>query len=255
MAHSLILSTQKTGSFGLSKNETAILQAQKSIQVRQMTNEQLEQFAKNILTYVKTKLDLKPIAEAEETAKILVLMDDIKEHPNLTKDEVTLALKNGLNGKYLGKESFVHFNSSNFNIWLQKFEIEKVEAMKIIPKVEEEETKPVPSKEEILKDVIEATNGYADIIEMKLKEDDSHNWILGGLNYFYDDLVLLGVLSFNTEQKKAIVRDVRLKHPRLPEEDLSNYCKKYGYIAFVEQLAKSNQRLDSKGNIINKINK
>ena len=176
-------------------------------------------------------------------------MDDISEHPNLTKDEVILALKNGLNGKYLGKESFVHFNSSNFNIWLQKFQVEKVEALKNIPK-QEEEVKPLPSKDEILKDVIDTTNMYADIVKVKLDKEESHNWILGGLNYFYDDLVLLGTISFNTEQKKAILGDVRLKHPRLSGDELTEYCKKYGFIYFCEYLAKSNQRLDNEAKIV-----
>jgi len=252
MAHSIIHSGSISNNkqFGLSKEENAVIKAFDSKQIRELSENDISSLADRIWLITKTKLDLNPKSANDEKAKVMILMEDIRDYPNLTIDDVMNALKNGLNGKYLGKESFVHFNSSNFNIWMSKYQLEKNQIIQSINyKQDEDVEKNVYDQHKEIMMTIKATNEY--IKEYKYSEDNqnSFNWYLSGLNYLYDDLVLVGALSFNTEQKKRIVEDVKSDRPSAQGEDLKKWCKIYGYIYFVKMMAKMNQYIDKNGKI------
>lgn len=252
MAHSIIRSGSISNDkqFGLSKEENAVLKAFNSKQIRELSENDISSLADRIWLITKTKLDLNPKSATDEKAKVMVLMEDIKDYPNLTIDDVMNALKNGLNGKYLGKESFVHFNSSNFNIWLSRYQSEKNQIIQSINyKQEEDVVENVYDQDKEIKMTIEATNGYIREYKNSEENQNSFNWYLSGLNYLYDDLVLVGVISFNTEQKKGIVENVKSDRPSAQGDDLKKWCKIYGFIYFVKMMAKMNQYIDNKGKI------
>ena len=120
MEKSIALSTSLNSKF--SRSESEVVEATKAKLISSCTDEELIHLSSKLISAVKFKLGLNTINNIEEEVQIELLVLDLRDFNYLTIQEVSLALKRGLNGEYLNpNENQVYFNSSNFVIWIKKY--------------------------------------------------------------------------------------------------------------------------------------
>jgi hypothetical protein len=233
---------------GMSRYEKEIVEAQTSLKIISLTDQDLMNVAMRSISLAKIKLGSKPLPDAEHKALVLVLMEDIKSFGQLSIDEINLALKRGLNGDYNSAgNDVIFFSPSNFVQWIKKFQEQKREVMKIVRQKEVEPVKPIPSDADLKMAAINSANMYAQEMMRCQEKSIKMNWIAGGLHVLYDYVVQFGIYEAHPEDKKRIYATLLPKYQ--DKNELIIACKTKCYQEFIENLADFKAYLTETGEI------
>lgn len=225
--------------------QNKIIQAQASTKLMLMLPSQKTDLATQIWAIAKMKLSLRSENQNEDMAQIVILTDDLELFGNLTKDEIMIGLKMGLNGEFLNKDQQVFFNSSNFVQWIRKYierkQIELAELAKL-PKMET--PKDPPSKDELKMMAINNANGHADLMVKMGKE---FKWFAWGYYQLYDHLVEFGLYECPESDKNRI--KAKIYKPNLNEIELEALHKSAYYQEFIQSMVNMDVRFDQNGQL------
>jgi hypothetical protein len=231
------LTIHSTSAIGhkFTKADLEIIEASKLPLIKTISDEHLITLATKVLSLAKFKLGLNGISAADEQANVLMLLQDIKDFPAYTEQDVLIATKRGLNGDYLKEsETNVFFNSSNFVRWLKFYSMDKRQVIGMIQKTYVEQPPlPVPSDDQLRKQVIETLNDYIDTI----KKNPDYKFPYGGLHHLYDIAKKFGIIQVEPEAKEKIWN--RLNHI----SDMSikiTMAKSDSYIYFIHKMIREN---------------
>lgn len=234
---------------GLSRHEKDVVEAQTSLKISSLAEQDLMNLAMRSISLAKIKLGSKPLPDDEHKALVLVLMEDIASFGHLSIDEINLALKRGLNGEYNSAgNDVIFFSPSNFCGWVRKFIEQKNEVMRKVAnaKVVEPE-KPKPSDADLKMSAINSANMYAQEMMRCQERSIKMNWIAGGLHVLYDYIVQFGIYEASVEDKKRIYTTLL---PKFQDKDeLIMACKAQCYREFIENLADFKAYLSETGEI------
>lgn len=201
-----IHSTSAIGKY--TKADLEIIEASKLPLIKTINDEHLITLATKVLSLAKFKLGLNGISASDEQANVLMLLQDIKEFPAYTEQDVLIATKRGLNGDYLKEsETGVFFNSSNFVRWLKFYNMDKRQVIGMIQNTYVEQPPlPVPSDDEFRKQAVDVLNDYIDTI----KKNPQYKFAYGGLHHLYDIARKFEIIFLNGDEKEKIWK--RLNH-------------------------------------------
>ena len=234
---------------GLSRYEKDVVEAQASLKVSSLTEQDLMNLAMRSISLAKIKLGSKPLPDDEHKALVLVLMEDIASFGHLSIDEINLALKRGLNGEYNSAgNDVIFFSPSNFCGWVRKFIEQKNEVMRKVANAKVvEPAKPVPSDADLKMAAINSANMYAQEMMRCQERSIKMNWIAGGLHILYDYIVQFGIYEASGEDKKRIYSTLLPKYQ--DKDELIMACKAQCYREFIENLADFKAYLTETGEI------
>jgi hypothetical protein len=232
-----IHSTSAIGKF--TKADLEIIEASKMPLIKTINDEHLITLATKVLSLAKFKLGLNGISASDEQANVLMLLQDIKEFPAYTEQDVLIATKRGLNGDYLKEsESSVFFNSSNFVRWLKFYSMDKRQVIGMIQNTYVEQPPlPVPSDDELRKQAVDVLNDYIDTI----KNNPQYKFAYGGLHHLYDIARKFEIIFLNAEEKEKIWK--RLNHVT----DMSiriTMAKSDSYVYFIHKMIRENRIIE-----------
>ena len=232
----------------LSRYEKDIVEAQTTLKVSSLTEQDLMSLAMRAISLAKIKLGSKPLPDNEHKALVLVLMEDIKSFGQLSVDEINLSLKRGLNGDYNAEgNDVIFFSPSNFVQWIKKFMEQKKEVMRIVRQKEIEPPAPVPSDADLKMAAINSANMYAQEMMRCQERSIKMNWIAGGLHVLYDYIVQFGIYEASAEDKKRVYATLLPKYQ--DKDQLIMACKAQCYREFIENLADFKAYLTETGEI------
>jgi hypothetical protein len=234
---------------GLSRHEKDVVEAQTSLKVSSLTEQDLMNLAMRSISLAKIKLGSKPLPDDEHKALVLVLMEDIASFGHLSIDEINLALKRGLNGEFNSAgNDVIFFSPSNFCGWVRKFIEQKNEVMRKVANAKiVEPVKPIPSNADLKMAAINSANMYAQEMMRCQERSIKMNWIAGGLHVLYDYIVQFGIYEANVEDKKRIYSSLLPKYQ--DKDELIMACKSQCYREFIENLADFKAYLTATGEI------
>lgn len=246
MEKSIALSTSLNSKF--SRSESEVVEATKAKLISSCTDEELIHLSSKLISAVKFKLGLNTVNNIEEEVQIELLVLDLRDFNYLTIQEVSLALKRGLNGEYLSpNENQVYFNSSNFVIWIKKYLQSKTDTMKKITNSGFSESEPsqAPSDSVLKAQAIQTLNFYADSIQKAQDQEKKFNWIAGGLHVLYDIADSFSLIKLSREEKLEIFN----KHMAFFKDvdKAKQASKSDGYKKFVHNLVDFGCRIDDNG--------
>jgi len=233
----------------LSASEMQIYNAQLSPRLSTLQPSDKTKIAMEVYLLAKIKLGLNSPSPEEEQATISILLDDLENFNTLTKDEIIIAHKKGLNGEFLGpKDNQVFFNSSNFVQWVRKYEENKRAVMgKIANAKQEQETLEEPSEEVLKLQAINIANMYADQLSKSKSVGETFKWA-GGLNHLYDYAKKFKLLVMTEEQRAKLIAKFKDKFDN--EAEFVAACKTQAYKDFIISLVDFNARFDENGNYL-----
>jgi hypothetical protein len=240
-----LIKIHSPSAINISNLQNKIMQAQASTKLMLMLPSEKTDLATQIWAIAKMKLSLRSENQNEDMAQIVILTDDLELFGNLTKDEIMIGLKMGLNGEFLNKDQQVFFNSSNFVQWIRKYiERKQVELAELSKLPKMETIKPVPSDHELKMMAINNANDHADLM-VKMGKD--FKWIAGGLYQLYDYLVKFGLYECPESDKNRI----KLKNyiPSLSEIELDATYKSAYYKEFIQSMVNMDVRFDQNGQL------
>jgi hypothetical protein len=234
---------------GLSRYEKDVVEAQTSLKISSLTEQDLMNLAMRSISLAKIKLGSKPLPDDEHKALVLVLMEDIASFGHLSIDEINLALKRGLNGEFNSAgNDVIFFSPSNFCGWVRKYIDQKNEVMRKVANAKVvEPAKPVPSDADLKMAAINSANMYAQEMMRCQERSIKMNWIAGGLHVLYDYIVQFGIYEASGEDKKRIYSSLLPKYQ--DKDELIMACKSQCYREFIENLADFKAYLDANGQI------
>jgi hypothetical protein len=234
---------------GLSRHEKDVVEAQTSLKISSLTEQDLMNLAMRSISLAKIKLGSKPLPDDEHKALVLVLMEDIASFGHLSIDEINLALKRGLNGEFNSAgNDVIFFSPSNFCGWVRKFIEQKNEVMRKVANAKVvEPAKPVPSDADLKMAAINSANMYAQEMMRCQERSIKMNWIAGGLHVLYDYIVQFGIYEASGEDKKRIYTTLLPKYQ--DKDELIMACKSQCYREFIENLADFKAYLTATGEI------
>jgi hypothetical protein len=234
---------------GLSRYEKDVVEAQTSLKISSLTEQDLMNLAMRSISLAKIKLGSKPLPDDEHKALVLVLMEDIASFGHLSIDEINLALKRGLNGEFNSAgNDVIFFSPSNFCGWVRKFIEQKNEVMRKVANAKVvEPAKPIPSDADLKMAAINSANMYAQEMMRCQERSIKMNWIAGGLHVLYDYIVQFGIYEANVEDKKRIYSSLLPKYQ--DKDELIMACKAQCYREFIENLADFKAYLTATGEI------
>jgi len=234
---------------GLSRHEKDVVEAQTSLKISSLTNQDLMNLAMRSISLAKIKLGSKPLPDDEHKALVLVLMEDIASFGHLSIDEINLALKRGLNGEFNSAgNDVIFFSPSNFCGWVRKFIEQKNEVMRKVANAKVvEPAKPIPSDADLKMAAINSANMYAQEMMRCQERSIKMNWIAGGLHVLYDYIVQFGIYEASGEDKKRIYSTLLPKYQ--DKDELIMACKAQCYREFIENLADFKAYLTEDGQI------
>jgi hypothetical protein len=234
---------------GLSRYEKDVVEAQTSLKISSLTEQDLMNLAMRSISLAKIKLGSKPLPDDEHKALVLVLMEDIASFGHLSIDEINLALKRGLNGEFNSAgNDVIFFSPSNFCGWVRKFIEQKNEVMRKVANAKVvEPSKPKPSDADLKMAAINSANMYAQEMMRCQERSIKMNWIAGGLHVLYDYIVQFGIYEANVEDKKRIYSSLLPKYQ--DKDELIMACKSQCYREFIENLADFKAYLTETGEI------
>ena len=240
-----LIKIHSPSAINISNLQNKIVQAQASTKLMLMLPSEKTDLATQIWAIAKMKLSLRSENQNEDMAQIVILTDDLELFGNLTKDEIMIGLKMGLNGEFLNKDQQVFFNSSNFVQWIRKYierkQLELAELAKL-PKMET--IKPVPSDQELKMMAINNANDHADLM-VKMGKD--FKWIAGGLYQLYDYLVKFGLYECPESDKNRIKSKNYVSS--LSEIELDATYKSAYYKEFIQSMVNMDVRFDQNGQL------
>jgi hypothetical protein len=233
----------------LSRHEKDVVEAQTSLKISSLTEQDLMNLAMRSISLAKIKLGSKPLPDDEHKALVLVLMEDIASFGHLSVDEINLALKRGLNGEFNSAgNDVIFFSPSNFCGWVRKFIEQKNEVMRKVANAKVvEPAKPIPSDADLKMAAINSANMYAQEMMRCQERSIKMNWIAGGLHVLYDYIVQFGIYEANVEDKKRIYSSLLPKYQ--DKDELIMACKSQCYREFIENLADFKAYLTATGEI------
>ena len=240
-----LIKIHSPSAINISNLQNKIVQAQASTKLMLMLPSEKTDLATQIWAIAKMKLSLRSENQNEDMAQIVILTDDLELFGNLTKDEIMIGLKMGLNGEFLNKDQQVFFNSSNFVQWIRKYiERKQVELAELAKLPKMETFKPVPSDKELKTMAINNANDHADLM-VKMGKD--FKWIAGGLYQLYDDLVKFGLYECPESDKNRIKSKNYISS--LSEIELDATYKSAYYQEFIQSMVNMDVRFDQNGQL------
>jgi hypothetical protein len=240
-----LIKIHSPSAINISNLQNKIMQAQASTKLMLMLPSEKTDLATQIWAIAKMKLSLRSENQNEDMAQIVILTDDLELFGNLTKDEIMIGLKMGLNGEFLNKDQQVFFNSSNFVQWIRKYiERKQVELAELAKLPKMETIKPVPSDQELKMMAINNANDHADLM-VKMGKD--FKWIAGGLYQLYDDLVKFGLYECPESDKNRIKSKNYVSS--LSEIELDATYKSAYYQEFIQSMVNMDVRFDQNGQL------
>ena len=240
-----LIKIHSPSAINISNLQNKIVQAQASTKLMLMLPSQKTEIASQIWAIAKMKLSLRSENQNEDMAQIMILTDDLELFGNLTKDEIMIGLKMGLNGEFLNKDQQVFFNSSNFVQWIRKYiERKQVELAELAKLPKMETIKPVPSDQELKIMAINNANDHADLMVKMGKE---FKWIAGGLYQLYDYLVKFGLYECPESDKNRIKSKNYVSS--LSEIELDATYKSAYYKEFIQSMVNMDVRFDQNGQL------
>jgi hypothetical protein len=240
-----LIKIHSPSAINISNLQNKIVQAQASTKLMLMLPSEKTDLATQIWAIAKMKLSLRSENKNEDMAQIVILTDDLELFGNLTKDEIMIGLKMGLNGEFLNKDQQVFFNSSNFVQWIRKYiERKQVELAELAKLPKMETIKPVPSDQELKMMAINNANDHADLM-VKMGKD--FKWIAGGLYQLYDYLVKFGLYECPESDKNRIKSKNYVSS--LSEIELDATYKSAYYKEFIQSMVNMDVRFDQNGQL------
>jgi len=240
-----LIKIHSPSAINISNLQNKIMQAQASTKLMLMLPSEKTDLATQIWAIAKMKLSLRSDNQNEDMAQIVILTDDLELFGNLTKDEIMIGLKMGLNGEFLQKDQQVFFNSSNFVQWIRKYiERKQVELAELAKLPKMETIKPAPSDQELKMMAINNANDHADLM-VKMGKD--FKWIAGGLYQLYDYLVEFELYQCPEADKNRI--KAKIYKPNLNEIELEATYKTEYYKEFIQSMVNMDVRFDENGQL------
>jgi hypothetical protein len=240
-----LIKIHSPSAINISNLQNKIVQAQASTKLMLMLPSERTEIASQIWAIAKMKLSLRSENQNEDMAQIMILTDDLELFGNLTKDEIMIGLKMGLNGEFLNKDQQVFFNSSNFVQWIRKYiERKQVELAELAKLPKMETFKPVPSDQELKIMAINNANDHADLM-VKMGKD--FKWIAGGLYQLYDYLVKFGLYECPESDKNRIKSKNYVSS--LSDIELDATYKSAYYKEFIQSMVNMDVRFNQNGEL------
>jgi hypothetical protein len=240
-----LIKIHSPSAINISNLQNKIVQAQASIKLMLMLPSEKTDLATQIWAIAKMKLSLRSENQNEDMAQIVILTDDLELFGNLTKDEIMIGLKMGLNGEFLNKDQQVFFNSSNFVQWIRKYiERKQVELAELAKLPKMETPKEPPSQEELKMMAINNANGHADLMVKMGKE---FKWFAFGYYQLYDHLVQFGLYECPEADKNRIKS--KIYRPNLSQIELEALHKSAYYQEFIQSMVNMDVRFDKNGQL------
>ena len=240
-----LIKIHSPSAINISNLQNKIMQAQASTKLMLMLPSEKTDLATQIWAIAKMKLSLRSENQNEDMAQIVILTDDLELFGNLTKDEIMIGLKMGLNGEFLNKDQQVFFNSSNFVQWIRKYiERKQVELAELAKLPKMETIKPVPSDQELKMMAINNANDHADLM-VKMGKD--FKWIAGGLYQLYDYLVKFGLYECPESDKNRIKSKNYVSS--LSDIELDATYKSAYYKEFIQSMVNMDVRFNQNGEL------
>ena len=219
-----------------------IIKAQSKIPIRRRSEEDI----KEVLRYVMVLVGLRGVNMPTDEEKYVLLNFIRLNFGNQTPEEIRLAFEYAIAGKFeIDAKCYENFSCEYFGRIMKAYIDFSRNEVKVKPK-EIEETKPMPSDEELKKQAIEILNNYADQIKASKESNKKFTWIAGGLSDLYRMLVKFNIQNISTEEMQMIwKKSENIKD----EEERKNWCRNHAYIFLANQLADFDCRINSEGKI------
>lgn len=202
---------------------------------------------KILLTCEYLKFNLKagrePKNEDETMFEINLFREEILEYKWMTEEQLKLIFAKALKGEF--GDDVIYFSIANFHKWAKKFyqEIQRVE-MKAIEAERKEETKPMPSDEELKANAIQTINDYVHSVKKYKDRGREYVFPFGGLHHLFDYAQKFGIINMTKEEKLEILNKIG---PKLPQEARVQMAKGQAYINFIYQLVDLDTELNEEG--------
>lgn len=168
--------------------------------------------------------------------------ENLDKFNSLSRDEVLYFTNKGLSGDYLGNDSFVFFNPSNWVIWGKRYMED--ERNKLLSKVnlakKVEPGKPKPTDAEMKAEAIAIANSYVRKVTVAENKESVYQWA-GGLNFLYDVANEHKLIPFTGPRKLEILA--------LCNNDI-DLAKSETYKLWITEMAENGCTLDEQGEMI-----
>lgn len=236
----------------LSVFERNIADSFKTPYLKDFDSKRLNSLCVSTYTTCLAKLGQKPKDEAEIVFESKLLANQILKFSWMTEMQLNLIIDNAIMGEYLEQgQTQVFYNIANFSQWAKKFyyELQKVEK-KLIESNQKEETKPIPSDEQMKQDCINTINDYVSSVIKAREQGKEYLFPFGGLHWLYDIADGFGIINFSKERKKQILEMIKKTNQNLPIEAIIPMAKGQAYKMFIWDLADMDLKLDKNGDAI-----
>jgi len=202
---------------------------------------------KNLLTSEYLKFNLKsgrePKKEDEAVFEITLFREEILEYKWMTEEQLKLIFAKALKGEF--GDEVIYFSIANFHKWAKKFyqEIQRVE-LKAIEAERKEETKPMPTDDELKAHAIQTINDYVHSVKKYRDRAREYQFPFGGLHHLFDYAQKFGIINLTKEQKLKLLDEI---NPKLPQEARVQMAKGQAYKNFIYELVDLDTHLNEEG--------
>lgn len=191
------------------------------------------------------KLGQKNKEEIDSVTEINFLSEEIASYKWLKDSHLKLIFNRAAKGEF--SEGNVFFTIANFNQWVKKFyaELQKVEKKLIETKVKEE-SKPMPSDEELKRQACQSANDYADSIAKAKEEGKEYKFPYGGLHHLCRFLIKFELFHPSRQTMLDMYEANKVQFSHLQGEDWKRMVYSDLYIKFVSDMADFGVRFNDK---------
>lgn len=207
---------------------------------------------KNLITSEYLKFNLKsgrePKKEDEAILEITLFREEILEYKWMTEDQLKLIFSKALKGEF--GDDIIYFSIANFHKWAKKFyqEVQRVE-MVAIEASRKEETKEMPTKDQLKQQAILTINNYIDQIKKAKEKGKEYIFPFGGLHVLYDYANEFGFIKLTNEQKNEYISKAS-GNSNLPFETIVHMAKGQAYKDYVLSMVDFGLILDNDGKLV-----
>ena len=207
---------------------------------------------KSLLANEYSKFNLKTGREQKNKEEVILelqlLIEELSDYKWMTQDQLKLIFAKALKGEF--GDEVIYFSIANFHKWAKRFyqEVQRVE-MKAIEASRKEETKEIPTKEQLLQQAILTANNYVDQIKKAKEQNREYLFPFGGLHILYDYLSEFGIIKLTIDQKKDYIAKAST-NDKLPLEAIQQMAKGQAYKDFIYNLVDFDLKISETGELI-----
>lgn len=228
--------------------EKEIYSAMFTPKIQEFDSKALFSICKNEYIKCVAKLGYKPKDESEIIFEVQLLMEEIKSYKWMTEIQLKIIFDKAIKGEF--SDGQVFYSIANFHQWVKKFyqEVQRVE-MVAIEASRKEETKEIPTKEQLKQQAILTINNYIDQIKKAKEKGKEYIFPFGGLHVLYDYANEFGFIKLTNEQKNEYISKAS-GNSNLPFETIVHMAKGQAYKDYVLSMVDFGLILDNDGKLV-----